>query len=240
MTKDFRTRSIGIDFPIQPFDSAMGVLLRSLRIFFANFAFLATVTFVVFLPGKLLLQFIGYLLDIAPEGILSYVLMDLSDLVLGSLVAGAVIYGLIARFRSKPAPIGECLRWGRRQWGRMLWNTFKVEITVSLWSLLLFVPGLIAMVKLAVTEAVVAIEGDRESAPLARSTELTAGHRWRIFATMLPLLVLDFGASWLVLNAAHGLSSSRLALAAIDSLLSVGGQLTRVTMLMIYLGLVND
>jgi len=62
--------------------------------------------------------------------------------------------------------------------GAKRWEQAQSGITVSLSLLLLVVPGLVAMVKLAFTDVIVAIEGDRERAPLERSRELSAGHRW--------------------------------------------------------------
>ena len=47
-------------------------------------------------------------------------------------------------------------------------------MTVALWSLLLFVPGIVAMVKLALTEAMVALERTRRTRS-QRSRELTDG-----------------------------------------------------------------
>src|SRR4051812_48582027 len=153
----------------EPFDSAGRLLGRSARVFFTRLPFLASVTLAVFVPGKLVMQVVCWVLDVPPEGIASYLLMDFSNIVLGALAIPAAIYGL-----TTGRPVVECLRHGRKLWGRMFWNKFKVEITVALWSLLLFVPGIIAMVKLALTDAIVALE-PVEPEPLARSRELTAG-----------------------------------------------------------------
>jgi hypothetical protein len=175
----------------QPFDSAGVVLARSARLWVARLPFLAAVTLAVFVPGKLVLQVICTALDIPPEGLASYLLMDVSDLVLGAWAIPAAIHGV-----AHGKPIGASLRYGRSLWGRMLWNKFKVEITIALYTLLLFVPGLIAMARLAFTDAIVAIEADGEPEPLARSRELTAGMRWRVFFVVAPLAVLDLFGSF--------------------------------------------
>src|SRR3954452_6472737 len=117
----------------EPFDSAPRLLWRSARLFFTKLPFLATVTLAVFVPGKLIMQVVGSALDIPPEGIASYLLMDFSNLILGSLAIPAAIYGL-----TTGRPLVDCLRHGRTLWARMFWNKFKVEMTVALWSLLLF------------------------------------------------------------------------------------------------------
>jgi hypothetical protein len=215
----------------RPFDSAAGLLVRSLRVFLSRLPLLATVTLAVFLPGKLLLQLVCYLLDFAPEGLASYLLMDVGDLVLGAWAIPAAIHGL-----RTGASTAACIRYGRRLWGRMLWNKFKVEITIALYTLLLFVPGLIAMAKLALTDAVVAVEGADEPEPLARSVELTAGRRWRVFAVIAPLSILDLAGSFYLLGSLPGAAHSRWMLALVDSVWAVVGMWMTVAGLMMYLG----
>ena len=240
MDRDFRRGYIEIDFPTEPFHSVFRLLVRSAVLFFANLRFLAAVTLAVYLPVKLALQFACYVLDVPTNGILSYLLLDISDLVLSALVIPAVIYGLVARFRGgQTAAVGESLRWGRRQWGKTLWNMFKVEVTVALWGALLVIPGLVAMVRLVFAGAIVAIEADRETEVLARSRALSRGHGWRIFLVLLPLMAADLLGSYLVLSALDQAAYSRVVIAVADSVLSVGGQWTTVAVLLMYLGVVR-
>ena len=121
----------------------------------------------------------------------------------------------------------------------MLWNQFKVEITVGLWSLLLFVPGIVAMVRLALTDPVAALE-TRHPDPLARSRELTEGHRRRIFFVLLPLGALGLAGSYLGLKWVLWSGYSRWVMALSDSLYAVGAQLATVAVLLVYLGLFSE
>jgi hypothetical protein len=237
MDRDFRQGRIEIDFPTEPFHSAFRLLASSAVLFFANLRFLAAVTLVVFLPAKLALQFVLYLLDVPTDGIAAYLSLDASDMVLSALVIPAVVYGLVAKFRGgQTAPLGESLRWGRRQWGKTLWNMFKVEVTVALWGALLVIPGLVAMVRLIFAETIVAIEADRETEVLARSRELAKGHGRRIFLVVLPLLAASLVGTFLILGAFEEAAYSRVVMAVADSVLSVGGQFTTVAVLLMYLG----
>jgi len=237
MDRAFRQGHLEIDFPTEPFHSPFRLLLRSAVIFFANLRFLAAVTLVVFLPGKLALQFVLYALKVPTGGMVSYLALDLSDLVLGALAIPAAIYGLVAKFRGgHTASLRESLRWGRRQCGKTLWNTFKVEVTVALWGALLVIPGLVAMVRLIFADAIVAIEADRETEVLARSRVLAKGHGWRIFVVLLPYMVGSLVGSFLVLGAFEEAAHSRVVLALADSVLSVAGQWTTVAVLLMYLG----
>jgi len=218
----------------EPFDSAPRLLARSARVFLGNLPFLATITLAVFIPGKLLFQFIGYMLDIPPDGIASYLLMDFSDLVLGSLAGAAAIYGLATR-----KGVAASLRRGRRLWARMFWTRIKVEVTIALWMLLLFVPGIVATVKLALTESVVVLE-DREPEPLERSKQLTQGRRWRVFFVIAPLMLLDLAGSIGVLSALPDVAHSRWLLAVADSLLAIISMWTTVAGLLMYLGITRS
>ena len=240
MDRAFRQGCLEIDFPTEPFHSAFRLLVRSAVLFFANLRFLAAVTLLVYLPAKLALHFVLYLLDVPTSGMVAYFALDLSDLFLSALVIPAVVYGLVAKFRGgQTASVRESLRWGRRQWGKTLWNMFKVEVTVALWAALLLIPGLVAMVRLIFTDAIVAIEADRETDVLARSRVLSKGHGWRIFLVMLPLMAAGLVGTFLILGAFEDAAYSRVVMALADSVLSVAGQFTTVAVLLMYLGVVR-
>ncbi len=238
MDRDFRQGYLEIDFPCEPFASPLPLLRDSVRVFFSNLPFLAAATLVVYLPGKLATQFLCYLLDIPFAGLLSYFVLDVSDLLLSALVVPAIVFGLVHRFRTGRAPaLGESLRWGRRQWFKTLANQIKVEITIALWGALLVIPGVVAMVRLTFVDVVVAVEADLERDVLRRSTRLAQGRRWRIFFVLLPMLVLNL-AAFLVLDRV-GVATSRVAFALADSILAVAGQLANVAALLMYLGTVQ-
>jgi hypothetical protein len=207
-------------------------------VFVSNLPFLAGVTLASYLPGKLAIQLGCYLLDIPMDGLLSYFLLEAGDLLISALVVPAIVYGLVHRFRTgRAAPMGESLRWGRRQWLKTLANKIKVEITITLWGALMVIPGIVAMVRLIFADIVVAIEGDLESEVLERSRKLAQGRRWRIFFVLLPLTILDMAAMFLVLDRVQGVTHSRVAFALADSILAVAGQLTTVAIVLMYLGL---
>lgn len=215
-------------------ESAPRLLLRAARLYLAELPFLAALALAVMLPGKLLLQFLLFLAGVPPEGVLAYVLLDLSDLLLGSLVAPATIYAIDSGLRTgELPPFHDCLSAGFRLWRRMLWNQFKVEITVGLWTLLLFVPGIVAMVRLSLTDAAAALEVSHPD-PLARSRELTEGRRWKIFFALLPLGLLGLAASYFGLKWVAWSGYSRWVIAVSDSLYAVGAQLATVLTLLIY------
>jgi hypothetical protein len=240
MDRPSRQGHLEIDFPTEPFDSAWRLLVRSAVLFFANLRFLAAVTLLVYLPAKLALQFVLYALDLPTSGMVSYFALDSSDLILSALVIPAVVYGLVSKFRTgRTATVRESLRWGRRQWGKTLWNMFKVEVTVALWGALLVIPGLVAMVRLIFADVIVAIEADREAEVLARSRILSRGYGWRIFLVLLPPMAASLVGTFVILGAFEQAGYSRLVMALVDSVLSVGGQFTTMAVLLMYLGVAS-
>jgi hypothetical protein len=238
MERDFRKGHLDIDFTTEPFDAIGPLLLRSTRLFFSTLPFLAAVTIAIMVPAKFLLQFVLMLFNVPAEGLLAYFVMDAGDMVFGTLVAPAVIYGLVMRLRAgRPEGLprtGEALRWGRRLWGKSLWNRFKVEITIALWSLLLFIPGIIAMIKLIFTDPIVAIEADRTTDVLERSREISAGHRWKIFLALLPALPINLIHMYATFRS---LQVSPWLMPAVDGVFAVAEQWMTVVVVMIYLGL---
>src|SRR5262249_8371376 len=152
-------------------------------------------------------------------------------------VVPAMVYGLVAWLRSgKAAGIGACLRWGRRQWSKTLWNEVKVNITVILWGALLVVPGIIAMIRLIFTDVVVAIEGDTTPDPMERSQQLSKGRKWRMFAVLAPIELVNLAAMFVILDR-PGIAESRAVFAIASAVLSIFEQLTPVAALLMYLGL---
>ena len=240
MDRAFRQGHLSIDFPTPPFDSALSTLAQSFKVFWATLPFLASVTLAVYLPGKLATQLICEIAGIPFEGVASYFVIEASSVVLSCLVVPAAIFGLVAWLRTgRTAQIGESFRWGRRQFGRTLANQLAVEMTVALWGLLLIVPGIMAMVRLAFTDTLIAVEGDEVTQPLNHSRQLTQGRRWRIFGVMLPVALLGMVADFVVLERIQAGTHSRVAFALADSFLGIPEQLTTVATLLMYLGTVQ-
>ncbi len=236
MKRDFERGWLEISFPAAPFDAPLALLRHAAALYVRNLPFLATVTLAVFVPLKFGLHILYGALELPTSGALSYFIDAATTFILAALTAPAAIYGLLGAMRGgETPPPGECLRWGRRQWLRTAKNNFIVQITIMLWGALLVVPGLIKMTRLMLVEPVVAIEGDRTGDAIARSAELSEHHRWKVFAVMFPLGVLDLAASFLVLQGVRTFSWT--AVAAVDCVMAVCEQFGTVAMLLMYLGL---
>src|SRR4051812_14923795 len=126
MDRDSRRGYLEIDLQAAPFVSPLRLLADAVRLWISNLGFLASVTLLVYLPGHLLFQFATYLLGLPSGGLYSAFLLMILDVVLDALVTPAAVFGLVRR--TGGPSVREALRWGRRQWMRMLWNEMKVEI----------------------------------------------------------------------------------------------------------------
>lgn len=234
MDPDFRHGHLALDPHTPRLQSPLAILKETARVFASRLGFLSLVTLAIYVPGHLLYQFAAEALNIPSNGILSFVLLDLLDLVLSSLAIPAIVFGLIRR-----PQLGPAFRWGFRQWTRLLGKQFLVDITVILYGALLIVPGLIAMARLALVPVIVAIEGDREPDPLQRSRALSKGQLWRIVAVLLPLSLVDAAANFLLLGKLGSVDQARVIFALAESLIAVAGQLGTVAALLLYCGLLE-
>ena len=234
--RDLPRTHLELDFPSPAFTAALPLLRRCFRLFADHFGFLLPLTLGIYLPGKLAIQFLAYLLDIPTDGLPAYLLLETGDLLLGALLVPAVVYGLVQRLRGAPAPLSASLRWGRRQWLRTLGNDLRVEVTIGLYLLLLIVPGILASLRLAYVEVIVAVEADTQPDPLLRSATLARGRLWRIFCVLLPLGILNGLATYLLLDRIPGIAASRPLFALAESLLALTAQLGTIATLLMYLG----
>jgi|SRR5581483_11903766 len=225
--------------PAVVFHSVPGMLARSLVVFFANFGFIGAVTLAAYAPLKLVVFSICGIAGVSPGGVASSVIRDLSDGISASLVAPAIIYGIVARLRGGKSPsAGDCLRRARGLWWPTLWNDLKAQITVGLSLLLLVVPGVIQAVRLAFVEQVVALEPDNRSVVFARSREIAAGHGWKILFACIPAVVVNFLSEWLLFSLMEKLGLSWPVAAFVDCGLALAGQWSTVLFTLIYLALI--
>jgi hypothetical protein len=80
----------------------------------------------------------------------------------------------------------------RAQLGELLLLALNIGVRVGLGFLLLVVPGVYLLLKYAVAVPVAILERNGVSASLARSGDLTRGHRGRIFVIYLLFMILAF------------------------------------------------
>jgi hypothetical protein len=234
MDRDQRRGYLELETAAPRFESPLRLLADAFRLYWSRFGFIAGITLLIYLPGHLLYQASAAALTIPSSGVASNLLLNLLDLILSSLAIPAIVYGLL-----RQPDISQSLRWGRRLWLRTLGMQVLVDITVVLYAALLIVPGLIAMVRLALVPVIVAIEADRQPRPFERSRELARGRMWRMVGALLPLSLVDAAANFLLLGRISGVDNARILFVAAESGLAIVSQITLVATLLIYLGVVE-
>jgi hypothetical protein len=125
---------------------------------------------------------------------------------LAFMMTGALTYGVVQQLRGEPASVAEALNQGVASFFRVLGTSLLVGLRVVLWSLLLYVPGIIEQVRLYVAIPAAVMEGKSAGEAVERSVRLTDGSRWQIFGSWMLIGVLGaviggiLGASLFMLN----------------------------------------
>jgi hypothetical protein len=156
-------------------------LWRTSSIFLRNFPVFCLVTTIASLPTLLL-----------PDR--SYGVAALS-LILGAVLSGLsqaiVLYGAFADMRGRPVKLLESVKIGVRRFFPVIGVVISVAVLSVLGLALLVVPGLLWFTMWAVATPACVVEGLGVSDSLLRSSELTRGHRWKIFGIIALLFIAD-------------------------------------------------
>jgi hypothetical protein len=110
-------------------------------------------------------------------------------IVLGTLSQAVVLYGAFQVMRGRPVDLAESARIGLRRFFSLVGVAIVVPLLVGLASLLLIFPGVILYMMWFVATPVCVVEQLGPFASMARSRQLTKGHRWKIFGMVLLLLI---------------------------------------------------
>jgi uncharacterized membrane protein len=118
----------------------------------------------------------------------SQVLVPLLDIVLSA----ALVYGVVMELSGQHASFARCLGTGLACFFPVVGVALLTMLAVIGGLILLIVPGFIILCALYVTTQVAVIERPGVFGALARSRELTAGHRWELFAIVIGFIALTF------------------------------------------------
>jgi len=224
-----------IDFPVVKVDGVGNLLKATLRTMFANLGIVSKIVLTVFVPLELIKNY--FLYSAVAQDILPLIIrIDmLLNFVFSSLTVPALIYALISVFRTGSAPsIIESFRWGLRQWARVFGNRWLAGMAVIGGLILLIIPGIVFAVWFIFVDQIVSIEGDKQRHVLRRSREITRGHRWMLFFSVVIVFVIIFLAG-AVLSVPLAFIDHWLLSAIVDCLLDIVYHILPIMLLLAYL-----
>ncbi|MDB4960555.1 MAG: hypothetical protein JWP01_554 [Myxococcales bacterium] len=158
-----------------------GLLRTSMHVWKTNFVPFTAIALVLYLPA-LIVQLV------TSEETWNLLMIPLG-LLLSSMIAAAVTYGVIMELNGTRPSVRKCVTIGLAQIGPVI--AVMLLSTLAMWGgfILLVVPGLIVAMMTYVVVPVAVIEKPGIRASLRRSRELVNGHKGKLFVTTLVLLV---------------------------------------------------
>jgi hypothetical protein len=139
-----------------------------------------------------------------------------AGLFLNTIGQAVMLYGAFQKLRGQPVQMGEAFQRALSRFFPLIGLGILSALGIGLGAMLLLVPGIILMVMWSVVVAACVVEGLGPTASMARSSQLTKGHRWKIFGTVLLLLLINVVASGIV---GFVLAPTGLTVSAIGSLI---------------------
>ena len=169
------------------------VLGRSFSILFKNIVPFGLLSVLILAPTNLYEIFSA---PAQPEAYSEELVFDWTALgvlaveaLLGYLLTAALVYGTVQDLRGRRVNLGDCIGRGFATMFAVLGVAIVSSIVIGVGTLLLIIPGVIAMTILWVAIPAAVIERNGLGA-LSRSSELTRGFRWKILFVLLLLIVI--------------------------------------------------
>lgn len=110
--------------------------------------------------------------------------------VVGAIVQGALTRATVADSEGHRATFGECIGAALRVLLPLIGAGLIFGIAIGVGLVFLVVPGIFIMIMWSVAGPAIVVERDGVGAAFRRSSELTAGYRWKILGLFLVLLVI--------------------------------------------------
>lgn len=115
-----------------------------------------------------------------------------ATIVTSPMLQAALIYGTMRMLEGRPASISDCLTVARKNWLKLLGLAILTGLGFLLGFLLLFVPGILLLLRWSVAAPLVVMEGRGIREAMGRSVGLTRNHRWSIFLLVLIFIAVIF------------------------------------------------
>jgi hypothetical protein len=167
------------------------VLSRTSSVLSRNFLTFFVVTIVAYLPLLLIPGAAGAAPDPASISVGLVLLGVFLMLVLSLISQAVVLYGAFQDMRGRPVNLGESLKVGLRRFLPILGLAILMGLALMLGTFLLIIPGLILFTIWFVALPACVVEQLGPVSSMGRSSQLTKGHRWKIFGLVIVLLLIS-------------------------------------------------
>jgi hypothetical protein len=185
---------------VTPF-SAVAVLRRSLAIWVRNLAPFLLLTLLVSLPAHILRYLVESKQVTFDDPMLDQLAPALVDVVVITVVSGAICWGVFEGLRGRPIPFFRCVLVGLRKLPQVLFVGLGTGVIMFIGFACWVLPGIFLLCVLYVAVPVAAIEGSGVVHAITRSATLTSGNRVQIFVVAAASFALNFGLGALAVGA---------------------------------------
>ena len=152
----------------------------------------------VWLPGNVLVDYLGHYV-LHSEDLFKQIRVTMwIETIFGPIYIGAMVYALARLKEGRDVSYLEAIAVGFKNWGRLFAARFVAGLLIVLGLVALIVPGIVLLVRYALLDCVVVLEGAPTTTARARSTLLTAGRRWQIFWAAVVFICAFIALSFLV------------------------------------------
>ena len=163
------------------FSEALRILGHHIRLF-------AAIILTVWLPGNILANYIAYNVKGASDMSVLKLTM-LIEGIFGPIYIGALVFALFQIKSGRTVTYKAAMSVGLKKWGTLFVARLMASLYIVLGLLAVVIPGTVLAVRYSLLDATVIIEDKWPSESRARSTNLTKGHRWQIFWSVVIFFV---------------------------------------------------
>jgi hypothetical protein len=175
--------------PAVPGEFRVGnVLSKTMTLLSRNFLPFSIVTTIAAVPNVLISQTAER--NPSSAGVAWIVVGAFLTIALSMLSQAVVLYAAFQDMRGRPVNLGESLRVALGRLLAIIGLAFCVSIGAGIGMLLLIIPGLILLTMWYVATPVCVVEQKGPLSSMGRSSELTKGHRWKIFGMILLVFIV--------------------------------------------------
>ena len=175
------------------------VLNRTSSVLSRNFLPFFIVTAIANLPGALLMKVSTESATTSPDAVFQNLglifLALILTVVLNVICQAVVLYGAFQDMRGRPVNLVESLQVGLRRFFPIIGLAFLMYLCIGFAALLLIFPAFILLTMWFVATPVCVVETLGPIRSMRRSSQLTKGHRWKIFGLMVVLFMVSGIAS---------------------------------------------